>query len=188
MAICVMNLSNKFLTDDSLPLLLNSAPEPSIILIEDVDHAFNDFSRITFSGLLNAIDGVAAQEGRILFLTTNHIEKLDPALIRPGRVDVQEEITFATPKQMEDMYSRFFPNNQELSLIFAQSVPNCTVSMAKLQGYLFSRRDNPQAALSDIGLLMQSTAQELIHGSEYAMRGVSKTYTMPSVIPKKAVA
>jgi hypothetical protein len=31
---------------------------------------------VTFSGLLNAIDGAAAQEGRMLFMTTNHIEKV----------------------------------------------------------------------------------------------------------------
>lgn len=51
-------------------------------------------SGVTFSGLLNAIDGVASQEGRLFFMTTNHIEKLDPALIRPGRCDVKVRNTF----------------------------------------------------------------------------------------------
>lgn len=37
---------------------------------------------VTFSGLLNALDGVAATEGRVMFMTTNHIERLDAALIR----------------------------------------------------------------------------------------------------------
>ncbi|KAM4063130.1 ATPase family associated with various cellular activities (AAA) domain-containing protein [Hirsutella rhossiliensis] len=45
-------------------------------------------SRLSLSGLLNILDGVASQEGRILIMTTNHIEKLDKALIRPGRVDM----------------------------------------------------------------------------------------------------
>ncbi|XEU95146.1 hypothetical protein FSHL1_000430 [Fusarium sambucinum] len=43
--------------------------------------------RISLSGLLNILDGVASQEGRVLIMTTNHLEKLDKALIRPGRVD-----------------------------------------------------------------------------------------------------
>ena len=43
---------------------------------------------VTFSGLLNALDGVRSQEGRILMMTTNHREKRDPALLRPGRADV----------------------------------------------------------------------------------------------------
>ena len=37
---------------------------------------------VTFSGLLNALDGVAATEGRVTFMTTNHLNRLDPALIR----------------------------------------------------------------------------------------------------------
>ncbi|EGS19883.1 uncharacterized protein CTHT_0043750 [Thermochaetoides thermophila DSM 1495] len=45
-------------------------------------------SRLSLSGLLNIIDGVASQEGRILIMTTNHLEKLDKALIRPGRIDM----------------------------------------------------------------------------------------------------
>lgn len=44
---------------------------------------------ISLSALLNIIDGVASSEGRILVMTTNHIEKLDPALLRPGRVDLR---------------------------------------------------------------------------------------------------
>ena len=59
-------------------------------MLEDVDAIFverkaqSEKGGVTFSGLLNAIDGVASQEGRIFIMTTNHIEKLDPALIRPG--------------------------------------------------------------------------------------------------------
>jgi ATP-dependent 26S proteasome regulatory subunit len=37
---------------------------------------------VTFTGLLNALDGVAATEGRVMFMTTNYLERLDPALIR----------------------------------------------------------------------------------------------------------
>lgn len=49
-------------------------------------------NRVTFSGLLNCLDGVASAEARIMFMTTNYLERLDPALVRPGRVDVKEYI------------------------------------------------------------------------------------------------
>jgi mitochondrial chaperone BCS1 len=65
-------------------------------------------SSVTFSGFLNAIDGVASGEERILFLTTNHIERLDPALIRPGRVDVAEYIGDASPQQAYTLFTRFY--------------------------------------------------------------------------------
>ena len=48
--------------------------------------------RVTFSGLLNAIDGATSTEGRVIFMTTNYPERLDPALIRPGRVDFKQRI------------------------------------------------------------------------------------------------
>ncbi|KHN99049.1 bcs1 [Metarhizium album ARSEF 1941] len=51
------------------------------------DTPLPEHGRVSLSGLLNILDGVASQEGRILIMTTNHIEKLDKALIRPGRVD-----------------------------------------------------------------------------------------------------
>lgn len=48
----------------------------------------NTAFRLSLSGLLNILDGVASQEGRVLIMTTNHLDKLDKALIRPGRVDM----------------------------------------------------------------------------------------------------
>lgn len=43
--------------------------------------------KLSLSGLLNPLNGVSSTEGRVLITTTNHIESLDRALIRPGRVD-----------------------------------------------------------------------------------------------------
>jgi chaperone BCS1 len=93
--LAIINLTASRLDDQSLSGLFAGAPARSILLIEDIDAAFAQRDRddagrgITFSGLLNAIDGVASQEGHLLFMTTNHIERLDPALIRPGRVDMR---------------------------------------------------------------------------------------------------
>ena len=66
------------------------------------------FPAVCTAGLLNAIDGVAAQEGRMLFMTTNHIERLSAALIRPGRVDVRLEFTHATEEQITEFFVRFY--------------------------------------------------------------------------------
>lgn len=94
--ICIMNLSESNLTDDRLNHLMNNIPERSILLLEDIDAAFNKRdqssekgfqSGVTFSGLLNALDGVASSEETITFMTTNHPELLDPAIMRPGRID-----------------------------------------------------------------------------------------------------
>ncbi|KAI9638064.1 P-loop containing nucleoside triphosphate hydrolase protein [Dioszegia hungarica] len=66
-------------------------------------------SVVTMSGLLNAIDGVSSQEGCILIASTNHPEKLDPALTRAGRFDVRVPFHSASPEQARLLFLHFFP-------------------------------------------------------------------------------
>ncbi|KAJ7057547.1 hypothetical protein C8F01DRAFT_319354 [Mycena amicta] len=73
----------------------------------------SDINTLSLSGLLNALDGVAAAEGRILFATTNHLEKLDPALSRPGRMDVWVEFRNASKWQAEALFRNFFPSAED---------------------------------------------------------------------------
>ncbi|OAA69428.1 mitochondrial chaperone bcs1 [Akanthomyces lecanii RCEF 1005] len=63
---------------------------------------------ISLSGLLNAIDGVASHEGRVLIMTTNKPESLDEALVRPGRVDVQVEFAHASAFQVAELFQRMY--------------------------------------------------------------------------------
>ena len=117
--IAILNLSERGLTDDRLNYLLTVMPRRTILLLEDADAAFgnrrtqndNDGYRganVTFSGLLNALDGVASAEERVLFLTTNHVDRLDEALVRPGRVDMTVRLGEATRWQVEHLWDRFY--------------------------------------------------------------------------------
>ncbi|RAR12500.1 mitochondrial chaperone bcs1 [Stemphylium lycopersici] len=65
-------------------------------------------SKISLAGLLNIIDGAASSEGRVLIMTTNCPEKLDSALIRPGRVDLQIKFTLATNAQIQEIFRRMY--------------------------------------------------------------------------------
>lgn len=67
---------------------------------------------ISLSGLLNAIDGVASHEGRVLVMTTNKPEKLDDALIRPGRVDLQVAFGNATQPQVKELFERMYTSDK----------------------------------------------------------------------------
>ncbi|KAF7782089.1 hypothetical protein Agabi119p4_1465 [Agaricus bisporus var. burnettii] len=86
----------------------------------------SDVNTLSLSGLLNALDGVAAAEGRLLFATTNHLEKLDPALSRPGRMDVWIEFRNATKWQAEALFRNFFP--------CAEDEPPANFDDAELEG------------------------------------------------------
>jgi SpoVK/Ycf46/Vps4 family AAA+-type ATPase len=175
--IYVINLGSQTMKDELLMELLAEAPDRCIILIEDIDVALWEVSspssassmgsseldasssnepkpstsRVTFAGLLNALDGVAAQEGRLLFLTTNHPEKLNEALIRPGRVDVKAYFGYATTHQIITMVNRFYSlNENQLSkelTHFANMLAKSRISMAQLQGHLF-KYENVEEALA----------------------------------------
>lgn len=68
---------------------------------------------ISLSGLLNAIDGVASHEGRVLIMTTNHPEKLDAALVRPGRVDRKIGFTLAMKDEVQELFVRMYRVSDE---------------------------------------------------------------------------
>jgi len=113
--ICVLSLST--VTDDNaLFSAFSEASTNAIILIEDVDCAYpaqiretdKESGRVTKAGLLNAIDGITTPDGRIFIMTTNFPERLDPALIRPGRADVHERFDLLGPTEQERMALRFY--------------------------------------------------------------------------------
>lgn len=116
-------------------------------------------SSVTFSGFLNALDGVASGEERIIFMTTNHVERLDPALIRPGRVDLMQLIDDATPDQARILFDRFYsdgdgiPDRETLdlcktlvSIVRDEMKQGKRISMAALQGLFIRNRASEAVA------------------------------------------
>ncbi|XP_049403163.1 AAA-ATPase At3g50940-like [Solanum stenotomum] len=102
--------------------MLVSSNNKSIIVIEDIDctiqlhnrddgaHNYNDSeSQVTLSGLLNFIDGLWSSCGdeRIIVFTTNFKERLDPALIRPGRMDMHIHMSYCTPSGFKILASNY---------------------------------------------------------------------------------
>ncbi|MBW0524540.1 hypothetical protein O181_064255 [Austropuccinia psidii MF-1] len=168
--ICVLNLSERGLSDDKLNLLLTNVPERCIVLLEDVDAAFlgRDGSEqmkvsVTFSGLLNAIDGVTSTTSqRLIFMTTNHLKKLDPALIRPGRVDMSFYVGDATLHQTLQLFSKFYDNEKLVPVMEKQVMEvfkaGGKFSMAALQGLFIRHREGQDAikALDQIAVYPDS--------------------------------
>ncbi|UYV73713.1 BCS1L [Cordylochernes scorpioides] len=167
-SICLLNLSERGLSDDRLNHLMNVAPQQSIILLEDADaifptreeteqlkSAYEGLNRVTFSGLLNMLDGVASSEARIVFMTTNYPERLDPALIRPGRVDLKAEIGWASRHQLRAMFRRFYPTvDIEICTQFLNALeqhhPNVPLSPAAVQGLFMFYKSDPNGMIKAI--------------------------------------
>jgi mitochondrial chaperone BCS1 len=155
MDIAMLSLGDSTMDDNSISELFSSIPANSIVLMEDIDCAFierkegdDKRSKVTFSGLLNAIDGVAAGEGRILFATTNHIQRLDPALIRPGRIDRKLYVGHATSEQAARLYRRFFPEaDSSMAIAFADMIEPGRITMSSLQTHLLMYADDSRGAI-----------------------------------------
>ncbi|KAJ7185086.1 P-loop containing nucleoside triphosphate hydrolase protein [Mycena pura] len=179
-----ISLANPGIDDYTLAQLIGDTPARCILLIEDIDCAFpsrDDLddddddehqkkdhyrravvtappkSAVTLSGLLNVLDSVSSEEGRITFATTNHIANLDAALIRPGRMDVKIKYGLATTEQIEQVFKVFFPavaaqDTDTAALArhaaaFAAAIPTETYSIAQIQGYLLTKKHDPAGAL-----------------------------------------
>ncbi|KAG5653244.1 hypothetical protein H0H81_001501 [Sphagnurus paluster] len=186
--IYALSLSSGFVDDSFLQKAASSVPKHSILLIEDIDCAFpsreetdelesgpnqpygmvrpglrvtGQRSAVTLSGLLNVIDGVASEEGKLFFATTNYLDRLDPALLRPGRIDMKIQYKFSTKAQAAALFMRFFardaPANSEkngithsiahLATQFAAHIPEHEFSTAELQGFLLSCKKDPLGAV-----------------------------------------
>jgi len=144
------------ITDSSFRTAMANLPQHCILLIEDVDCFFKERDKpkakandtpLSFSGFLNALDGVTGTEGRILILTSNYPEELDPALIRPGRVDHKVEFGNATKSQAYRLFMKFFPDMKNVAEIFAEDVGGGEYSMADLQKILLDNRNDPTEAV-----------------------------------------
>jgi len=126
---------------------------------------YEGLGRVTLSGLLNTLDGVVSTEARIVFMTTNYLERsfisfaiciiflhfrLDPALIRPGRVDCKEIIDYASHHQISEMFQRFYPKQSpsEAKLFADEAVrKNDKINMAQIQGLFMIYKSEPGMAI-----------------------------------------
>eukprot|EP01116_Phalansterium_solitarium_P024237 TRINITY_DN8823_c0_g1_i1.p1 TRINITY_DN8823_c0_g1~~TRINITY_DN8823_c0_g1_i1.p1 ORF type:complete len:528 (-),score=145.59 TRINITY_DN8823_c0_g1_i1:176-1759(-) len=123
---------NKMTSDDVFIQLVRQMAGNSILLLEDFDamnssvlsrtasarqQAASKGKGVSLSTLLNVLDGPLAKEGQVVVLTTNHIEKLDKALFRPGRCDLVLNLKESTPEQFNHMFRNFFNEDVPADLL-----------------------------------------------------------------------
>lgn len=113
---------------------------------------------VTIDGVLNAFNGAASQEGRVLILATNKPASLDEALIRPGRVDLKLCFENITKNHARDLFWRMYtPDTSaetnelvKLAAEFGSKISEKIFSPAEVQNYLIVHKDQPRQALSGV--------------------------------------
>lgn len=162
LSIYIVNLAE--FNDRNLTNAVNNVPANSVLLFEDIDCMKSSQSRIdsnsgrgqndgatdttkeiasnqngvTLSGLLNVLDGFAAPTGVLFVMTTNHVEKLDSALLRPGRIDYKLYLGKASDRQKVELYRRFFPESSESAAREFVEASGQAETMAEFQGVLLA--------------------------------------------------
>jgi chaperone BCS1 len=108
---------------------------------------------VTLSGLLNVLDGFYAPSNVLFVMTTNHVEALDEALLRPGRIDYKLYLGKATDRQKIELYRRFFPDASELEAQAFIEASRSAETMAEFQGLLLGLEQQQSSwPLSEVSL------------------------------------
>ena len=146
--IAIMNF-NKDLDDNAFMRAIRRIPKNAILVLEDIDVLFKERkendgykSNLSFSALLNSLDGLAFRDEMITIMTTNYECNLDSALKRPGRIDKSINFTFANKKQTEFMFKNFFPDNKEDFSEFYKLIKRFKYTTAILQQYFMRYMDD----------------------------------------------
>jgi SpoVK/Ycf46/Vps4 family AAA+-type ATPase len=149
-ALAIFNVDS--LRDDTFIELISKLPQGAVMLFEDVDALFKtrhtegghraristSSSGMTFSTLLNALDGILHPNGTLIFMTTNHIDMLDSALHRPGRVDRLIHVGLSSVDQRIALWNSMFPKVEPPPILTKK---NLQISPASLSAILFELRD-----------------------------------------------
>jgi len=153
----------KKLEDESLTELFGEVKENSIIVLEDIDAFFIDRQaqdiNVSFSAILNLFDGLFSPgNGIILFMTGNNPERLDNALIRPGRVDKIIKFDYPKKREVNQAFDSIVGHDATKFRDFYKSISGSQISMAGIVDYLFRHPDDYLDCISEL-----NTHTQLLH-------------------------
>ena len=148
--------------NNSLMTAIKDVKDNSIILIEDIDSLFekrastSDNTSITFSSIINILDGVLYKTGNIIFMTTNHPEKLDHALLRIGRIDMIIQINLPSKIHIEKLFIDIMKNRISETDVksnfeeFYDYIKNKKITMSSIVNFLFRYRESWKENINEI--------------------------------------
>jgi chaperone BCS1 len=146
-SISILNFGMK-MDDQHFMHVVSNMKENSILLLEDIDCLFvqrkahdDGKNMISFSGILNVLDGVGRKEPMMVFMSTNHKERLDPAFIRPGRVDMIINFDYAKEPEIRQMFMNLMPAQEKNLDNFLKKIRHLKLTMAYIQKFIVDNLD-----------------------------------------------
>ena len=152
----MLSISKNF-DNNSLLTSIKDLGKNNILLIEDIDSLFekriatNDNQSITFSNLINVLDGFLYKEGTIIFMTTNHPEKLDHALLRIGRIDMIFEISYPNKNYIRQLFFDLLDTKDDAEFNeFYEYIKNKKISMSAIVNFIFRNKKSWEINIDDL--------------------------------------
>ncbi len=136
--IYMLSLTEPEMTDNALARALGRTPDRCLLVIEDFEKIDLDQTDVSVSGLLNAIDGPLASEGRLLIMTANEPEAINKYFLRPGRIDRRWLLDEPDQDTIEECMTRFGVNGQVSREDFLATAEVGNWSMARVQQELLT--------------------------------------------------
>ena len=106
-------------------------------------------NRLTLASLLEVFDGVMEVPGRMMVITTNHPEKLDKALIRPGRIDLNLEFGKCSNKDVADIYKNFYNKDLDMNLDAEKEMMDGVWTPAEVMQIFLNNIHQPERGLQE---------------------------------------
>lgn len=155
--IATIDFNQDDLSDVKFIRSLRKFPENSICLLEDFDALFinrekTDNSKVSFSCLLNFLDGSFTQEDSVTVITTNHIQKIDKAILRPMRTDNIFTFGFCSKYQCKKMFEKLFPGTTIFPEIY-KLIKNKKFTTCIYQKWLINCLEEPEKLGESINIL-----------------------------------
>lgn len=175
-----ITFNEKNMDDDDYKDLLGKTTINSIILMDDINPQLlqeggfiektktniidgttsKELCRVSYNTLLDALDGINANNGRIVFITTNHPDKMGKAILRPGRIDVKRKLDYVQNDEIKDYFKMFYDYfNLDPTLIsdytnkFIHNVRNSKkgsqITFAELQQFLVQYLEDIDSAVNN---------------------------------------
>jgi hypothetical protein len=168
-SICNVNINNELKEEDMVRALANvsSYDKSSIVVIEDIDCIFTERKKgdthnnnLTMSGLLNCLDGFNNPEGLIVIITTNFPDKLDNALVRSGRIDLNIELTHLDKYQALNMFKSFFDKPKCVFDVIWENIKKYKIEPATFIQFLFNNRkcDNIEDNITELYKILEKAS------------------------------
>lgn len=107
-----------------------------------------DDSKLTIGQILEVLDGIIECEDRIIIFTTNHVEKIDKALLRPGRIDMVIEFKRLRKQDIQDLFKLWF--NKDISEKDLRMIKDYCITQADFGKLCFEHMNQPMKIISNL--------------------------------------